>query len=271
MGGWGEVKYEHIHRLTYGGFAVSETLRRAVHTLDVLAHAERDLSIREIAVECGVSKSAVQRILGSLVETGLAVQDSASRRYGLGPRTLVLGTAYQRRIDLRRLALPHMTRLRDATGETVGLSVAVGDELLHIAQVESLSELRRSFEIGRALPLWCGAPSRVLLADLPDERVDEIVHARRPSTVVPAAPPAAGPLLASVRETRERGFGIALGETIAGVNTVAAPVRGADARTVATIAVTGPALRLDAARLEALVPDLLDCTGAVSALLGHRG
>ena len=81
---------------------MSETLRRAVRTLDALARAESDLSIRELADEVEVSKSAVQRLLSSLVETGLAVQDPGSRRYGLGPRTLVLGTAYQRRIDLRR-------------------------------------------------------------------------------------------------------------------------------------------------------------------------
>ena len=72
---------------------MSETLRRAVQTLDALARADSDLSIREIAEATAVSKSAVQRILSSLVETGLAVQDPASRRYGLGPRTLTVAAA----------------------------------------------------------------------------------------------------------------------------------------------------------------------------------
>ena len=135
-----------------------------------------------------MSKSAVQRILSSLVETGLAVQDPASRRYGLGPRTLVLGTAYQKRIDLRSVALPHMTHLRDLTGETVGLSVRVGDELLHIEQVESGSALRRSFEIGRTLPLWCGAPARLFLADLSETEQEEIVRRAPPLRGGPGRP-----------------------------------------------------------------------------------
>ena len=165
----------------------------------------------------------MQRILSSLVETGLAVQDPASRRYGLGPRTLVLGTAYQKRIDLRSVALPHMTHLRDLTGETVGLSVRVGDELLHIEQVESASALRRSFEIGRTLPLWCGAPSRLFLADLPADECEEIVRAP-PSLRRRARPPRRRPseLLAAVEECRAQGLAAAYGETIAGVNTVAA-------------------------------------------------
>ena len=89
--------------------------------------------------------------------------------------------------DLRALAAGPMTTLRDLTGETVGLSVRVGEELLHIDQVESRSELRRTFEIGKALPLWAGAPSRVLLADLPDHEVERIIRAHRPSQVEPVA------------------------------------------------------------------------------------
>lgn len=249
---------------------MSETLRRAVHTLDALARAECDLSIRELAEATEVSKSAVQRILSSLVESGLAVQDPSTRRYGLGPRTLVLGTAYQRRIDLRSVALPHMARLRDLTGETVGLSVRVGDELLHIEQVESGSALRRLFEIGRTLPLWCGAPSRLFLADLPDEEMEALVRRRTSSAVVPDDPPGVDELVASVRECRERGYATAYGETIAGVNTLAAALHGADGRVVATLSVTGPATRLDQEALSLAAPLLLETAATVSALLGHR-
>ena len=249
---------------------MSEALRRAVQTLDVLARADSDLSIRELAEATTVSKSAVQRILSSLVETGLAVQDPSSRRYGLGPRTLVLGTAYQRRIDLRAVALPHMTHLRDVTGETVGLSVRVGDELLHVEQVESGSALRRSFEIGRTLPLWCGAPSRLFLADLPADECEGIVRARRPSAVVPAAPPTAEELLASVERCREQGYATAVGETIPGVSTVAAGLRGPDGHVAATLSVTGPSTRWSRDAIARSVPVLLETAGAVSGLLGFR-
>jgi DNA-binding IclR family transcriptional regulator len=247
---------------------VSESVRRMVGLLDTLARADGDLTVRELAAEVEVSKSAAQRMLSALVDTGLAVQDPGSRRYGLGPLTLVLGTAYQRRIDLRALAAGPMTALRDLTGETVGLSVAVRDELLHIDQVESRSELRRTFEIGKALPLWAGAPSRVLLADLPDEDVERIIRAHRPSQVVPVAPPVPEELIASVRECRRQGWASASEETIPGVSTISAPVRRQDGRTVATISVTGPTNRLDPERVRVLVPDLLRATSAVSRLLG---
>ncbi len=248
---------------------MSESVRRVVGLLDTLARADGDLTVRELAAQVEVSKSAAQRMLSALVDTGLAVQDPGSRRYGLGPLTLVLGTAYQRRIDLRALALAPMTKLCELTGETVGLSVAVNEELLHVEQVESRSQLRRTFEIGKALPLWAGAPSRLLLADLPEAEVERIVRAHRPSQVAPAAPPAAEEFIASVARCRERGWAIALEETIPGVSTIAAPVRRQDARTVATISVTGPSSRLGPERIEAIVPELLRVADEVSRLLGY--
>jgi IclR family acetate operon transcriptional repressor len=248
---------------------MSESVRRVVGLLDTLARADEDLTVRELAAHVDVSKSAAQRMLAALVETGLAVQDPSTRRYGLGPLTLVLGTAYQRRIDLRAIAAGPMTALRDLTGETVGLSVRVGEELLHIDQVESRSELRRTFEIGKALPLWAGAPSRVLLSDLPDEEVERIIRAHRPSQVVPVAPPPAEEFMASVQKCREIGWASAFEETIPGVNTVAAPVRRQDGSIAATISITGPTSRLEPGRVEELVPDLLRVTAEVSRLLGH--
>jgi DNA-binding IclR family transcriptional regulator len=249
---------------------VSESIRRAVLALDVLAGASGDLSVREIAERAEVSKSAVQRVLSALLESGLVVQHASTRRYALGPRTLVLGTAYQSRIDLATLALPHLTRLRDATGETVGLTLPVGEDMMHVAQVESRSALRRSFDIGRPLPLWCGAPGRVFLAELPDADVERIVRERRPAAVVPAAPLPVDELLTAVRECRRRGHAEAFGETIAGVNTVAAGLRGTGGRVVATVSVTGPAVRLDEAALLGAVPLLRDTVAAVGSLLGHR-
>ena len=75
-------------------------LRRAVAVLDHLAADTAPPSVRAIAERTGLSKSAVQRILVELESVDLAVRDPATRRYRLGPRTLALGSAYQRGLSL---------------------------------------------------------------------------------------------------------------------------------------------------------------------------
>ena len=245
-------------------------LRRAVHLLDVLAAADRSASVRTLAEQCGLSKSAVQRLLSDLVDLELAIRDPMTRRYRLGPRALALGIAYQRRLDVRQVALPHMTRLRDAIDETVGISVGLADQLLHVDQVESTQALNARLDIGRPLPLWSGAPARVLLAARPEPEIRRVLAERRHAALVPVNPPATATLLADVEGVREAGYAVALEETIAGVHTMSVPVAGADGKLAAVLSVTAPSIRLPRERMDALLPQLLATAAAVSADLGHR-
>lgn len=247
---------------------MSELLTRAIQVLDVLSRSETDLTIRALADRAGLPKSTVQRLLHGLVDTQMVVQDPDTRRYRLGPRTLALGMAYQRRIDLRAVALPRMTWLRDRSGETVGLSFGVGEEVMHVDQVESTADLRRTFELGRPYPLWSGAPSRLVLAAMPDDEVEAVARKRLPGGVVPANPPGPDELIAAVRRARRDGYAAAFEETIVGVNTLAAPVRGEGGQLLATISVTGPSVRFDRTAMETILPDLLTTARQVTVEVG---
>ncbi|ANW62461.1 hypothetical protein BCA37_01520 [Mycobacterium sp. djl-10] len=243
-------------------------LQRAVRILDALAAGE-PMSIRGLAEATGLSKSAVQRILSDLVATELASQDPATRQYHLGARTLALGMAYQRRVDVRRAALPHMTALRDSTGETVGISVGLSDQVLHVDQVECDSALRAHFDIGRPLPLWSGAPARLLLAARSDDDIRRILAERHGTDVTPINPPSAQALLADIGEVREAGYACAFEETLPGVSTMSVPVFGAGGDLAAVLSVTAPSIRLTPQRVRELLPDVLRSASLISADLGY--
>ncbi|MQA03552.1 MAG: helix-turn-helix domain-containing protein [Streptosporangiales bacterium] len=247
---------------------MSELLRRAVHILDVLRVERAGLTIREVAAEVDLPKSTVQRLLKELVETDMAAQDEVTRKYRLGPRTLALGMAYQRRLDLRSVARPYLTRLRDELGETVGLSVPLGHELMHLDQVECAERLRATFEVGRPLPLWSGAPSRVLMMEMSEDEVRRIAADRSRVDYHPVNAPTPDEVVAGVAATRERGYAMAFEETIAGVSTIAVPLRGHAERVVATLGVTGPSSRFGRSEMESVAPTLVDAAREISAKLG---
>ncbi|MGH3655490.1 MAG: IclR family transcriptional regulator [Micromonosporaceae bacterium] len=247
---------------------MSELLHRAVRVLEVLRTSEDPLSIRQVAEKAGLSKSTVQRLLRELVATDLASQHRITQRYQLGPRTLALGAAYQKRLDVRQLSLAHMTRLRDATGETAGLSVGYGDQLMHIEQVPSGSQLRAIFDIGRPLPLWSGAPSRLLLADRAPEEIRRILAEHGHGDLEPVDPPSPDKLLADIETARESGYAMAIEETLPGVSTMSAAVRDSTGALVATLSLTMPSSRLTADTKQELLRHLLRAADAISAELG---
>ena len=245
-------------------------LRRAVAVLDALAGEPAPPSVRSIAERTGLSKSAVQRILAELEAVDLAARDPETRRYRLGPRTLALGSAYQHGLSLRSAAMGAMTDLAASVKETVGLSVGDADRMIHVEQVEPQRRLTARFHVGRPLPLWFGAPSRVLLAERSDEDILRVAGQRELTDLEPVNPPSPDVLLGQVEEVRRTGHARAFEETIEGVHTLSVPVRGALGVLAAVLSVTAPAERLPATRMDAVLPELTDAAARISLRLGHR-
>ena len=243
-----------------------ESVTKAVRVLQGIAGG--GLGARELAHRMGEPKSTVQRLLQTLEATGMVVQDPDTLGYALGPLTLQLGMVCLRRIDLRREAVPVMRGLRDATGETVGLNVRVGDARMYIEQIESRLQLRAKAELGAPYALHVGSPGRVLLAFLPRAEIDRILAA----TLLPSlgrAPKREADLLALLAEIRSAGYATAFEETIAGLNTIAAPVRDHRGDVAAALSVSGPAGRFGAERMEEVRPLLLDAAEEIGFRLGH--
>ncbi|WP_374455231.1 IclR family transcriptional regulator [Nocardioides sp.] len=246
-------------------------LRRAVAVLDVLAADTAPPSVRTIAEVTGLSKSAVQRLLADLEAVDLAVQDPATRRYRLGPRTLALGSAYQRGLSLHAASIGPMTDLAAEVSETVGLSVGRADRLIHVEQVEPQRRLSARFDVGRPLPLWFGAPARVLLAERSEDEISRVLEDRESTDVVPVNPPAADELRRAVEDVRRTGHARAFEETIEGVHTVSVGVRGAQRELAAVLSVTAPAERLSSRRMDELLPLLQEAAATIAGRLGYRG
>ncbi|BCJ34774.1 IclR family transcriptional regulator [Actinocatenispora thailandica] len=250
---------------------MSESLRRGVELLEALRTADAGLGVRELAARVGLPKSTVARLLKTLDDCQLASQDQATRRYRLGPRTLALGAAYQAGLDLRRIAVGPMRRLRDLTGETVGLSVALGAERMFIEEVQSVSELRTTSELGHPYPIWAGAPGRVLVAGMAAEQRATALADAGPDAWRMATPPSPDGLGALLERIRADGYATASNESVPGVSAVAAPVHDFAGTVVAALSISGPSGRFtDAARHDAL-PELFATARTITAALGGTG
>lgn len=247
---------------------MSEALRKAMLILDALRENEVDLSARELATRVGLPKSTAQRLLQSLEESQMAVQDPVSRKYRLGPRTLTLGMAYRERLNLRNVALPHMRALRNATDETIGLSVAIGHERMFTEEVQSQSELRAHSELGHPYPLWTGAPGRVLLAHLPPVEVEAVLERADESAWRVVEPANKEAFLERLAAIRQRGHDRAFDETIVGVSALAVPVRDAATRLAAALSISGPSARMSSAEMDRILPEAHRAADRISRALG---
>lgn len=242
-----------------------------VRAVDVLmlftSHPGPTLGITEIAVELGISKAVVHRILSSLCDRNMIVADPESRRYSLGPGVLQLASAYRNRLDMRTLARQTLVQLSQATRETATLSVRHEGERTYVDQVTPDREVAMTVSLGQSFPLHAGASSKAFLAFLGDDEIDRYIGRNglpslTESTVVD--PQALRDDLATIRRN---GYAITFGERQSGAASVAAPVRS-DAGVVGVISICGPLERFSE-RAHEFAGTLLEATDSLSERLGY--
>ena len=111
----------------------------------------------------------------NLDAAGLVERNPRNGRYRLGLHIFELGGLVMQQMNLWDEALPFLEGLVRDTGETGHLAVLDGGEAIYIERVEARRALRVPSAIGRGYPAHATNLGKVLLADLPRERVAEIV------------------------------------------------------------------------------------------------
>ena len=215
---------------------------RALRLLEELAR-HGPLGATELANRTGCAKATAFRLARTLQARGFVVQNQDSS-YRLGPRCLLLATGVHTSFDVRREALPAMEALRDATGETVQLTVLEGSDVVYVEQVPSSKAVRSVGTMGQRAPAHTVSGGLSQLALLPFERVRALLPNPLPRPTS-ASIPSFERLEAELKRVRARGFAINRGGFRHDVGGVGTAVIDAHGRAVASINICVPLFRLE--------------------------
>jgi IclR family transcriptional regulator, KDG regulon repressor len=222
------------------------------------------LTLSELSRETGAPKSTLHRVCSMMLERGWIARDASTATLGLGPRTAWLArTAPAAALTNGFHSIA--TRLVARHNETTCLVVLDGLDSLYVAKVETTHPVRLVTSVGSRLPAFASAAGRVLLADLPPERVDAMLADA--SLVTPTGRRLAG--LGEVHRilarTRKLGYGENIDETALGLHCVAVPV-GPAGRVAAALTLCVPSGRMTSEREAEMLPDLLNAARSLAPL-----
>lgn len=251
-----------------GGRSVA-TIDRAIDVLFSFADAPGTLGVTEIANELGLSKAVVHRIVTSLCDRGLVVNDPVSRRYALGPGVLSLASRYLDKLDVRSEALEVMRALSAQTNETATLSVRHGDKRVYVEQVTPKREVKMTVEVAASFPLHAGASSKAFLAWMTDDEVDRYILDNELEPLTNATIVAEAELRSELQRIRQQGFAVSLGERQEGAGSVAAPILSHTNEPIAVISICGPVERFRD-EVASSAAALVEATRELSGRLGAR-
>lgn len=249
------------------------------HALQLLAAFQDhpSLAVRESAELLGVAPSTAHRLLTTMQATGFVVQDPATRRYGAGPALVAVALASLQRIDVGRVARPHLAALAAETRETVSLAVSEGATVRFIDSVEGPDVVRVRSRIGLAVPAHTSAAGKALLAGLGRDELLRLYPTTRLQRRTPRSIGSRTLLLKELEDVRRLGYATSLEESMPGLASVAVGIGDVRGRVIAALAVLVPAERLDPHRTERLVLATRGRAKRIEAELGsahdvpHRG
>jgi DNA-binding IclR family transcriptional regulator len=245
-----------------------QSLQMAFRILDALSASHGPMGLTELATQVGEQKPRVHRHLATLKRVGAVVQDARSGQYGLGGKLFALGEAALDQFDLRWVADPYLTRLRDQTQQTALLSVPANGEPVVLACVEYRDRLAITSRPGNRPPAHCSSQGRIALAFADDEGRKRVLG-RKLTAFTKYSVTDRAAIDERLDAIRKRFYEDAVDEIRMGITAVSAPVfRDAD-ELVGIIGIVGTSAEIGSPP-RSLITTLHRIAGALSAELGCR-
>ena len=221
------------------------------------------MTVSEVAARTELARPTARRLLLTLEQLGYV--RSVDGVYSLTTKVLEIGTAGIAAQGLWDIAQPHMVQLVAYTTESTSMAQLDGGDIVYVARVPVPKIIALSVTIGTRFPATATSMGRVLLADLDEDGLSKVLDTPSRSGIVPRVQHSRPELDEALAEVRAKGWALSDELLSAGIRSIAAPVRGADGRTVAAMNVTVHAAETSIDHLtNQYLPALLDATKAVS-------
>jgi len=234
---------------------------RALEILMAFTATDHQLTASELLKRVDLSRPTLYRLLRTLEHSGFSVSSGDPQRFELGPSVAHLAHVWSSSLDIATLAQPMLRRLWDQTGETVALLVHQGNSRICVAELPSAQPLSFKRGLGYREDVTLGASGRAILAHVPTP--ESYLNKSRETVNVLA-------YLDRLQQIREQGYAISRDELIQGAVAVAVPFFLGNDKVMGSLAVFGPGVRVDQARVSVFVTLLKEEARKLSQALGQR-
>jgi DNA-binding IclR family transcriptional regulator len=247
--------------------------------LRAMAHAGQPMALKDLAREADMPAAKIHPYLVSFARIGLMAQDPESGRYFLGPLALQLGLISLKQANPVQAAAAELPGLVERIGHTVAIAVWGSRGATIVRLEESPAPIHVNMRHGTVFSLAGTATGRLFAAWrdarevkalLEDERRREKSHpAPRVANVPPPRPvPAWRAFERELADVRAHGLARSDGETLPGVNAIAAPVFDHAGRIALAVTAIGPASIFDLDWSGGIACELRACAARISHRIG---
>lgn len=237
-------------------------VERALDILRAFTANDYELTAADLGRRVKLSRPTLYRLLYTLQNQGFITAEGDPQRFRLGPEVARLAHIWQASLDIARTAQPVLQKVWERTRETVALFVPQNEQRLCVAELPCLQPLNFRRGVGYTETILRGASGRAILAymDTSDDELDAMAAAHKMD---------ARAIRKQLDQVRERGYAESEDELLQGAIAVASPYFDGSGKIAGSIAIFGPAVRIDDARRQEMANLIVEAGRELSRLLGY--
>ncbi|GGB39081.1 IclR family transcriptional regulator [Lentibacillus populi] len=247
--------------------SILETGDRLLKLLEHFTEEKPEWGVAELSKELELNKSIIHRMLVTLENRNFLKQNLETKKYSLGVKLFELGMIVSRQMNLLDVSKSTINDLAEKTGETVLLEVVSDQESLCVGIKESKQGLKCTSRLGARVPLYAGAPTKVLMAHLTEAEVDNVIKTGlKKFTENTITDP--DKLKKQLKAIRKKGYSVTYGELDLGSLAISFPVRNYKGEVAASISLVGPEFRMEE-KLDQYIRFCKEAANSISKELGY--
>lgn len=211
--------------------------------------------IQELSTHLNLAPSTIHKHLSTLERLGYVRKEG--NEYQLGMRFLTIGGHIRNSKMGYRLAIELVSRLVNEADERAQFVVENGGRGFYLHTEINQHAVQIDRHMGKRRHLHASASGKAILANLPEDRVKEILDRWGMPAETPVTITDREELYKELEEIRATGVAFNDGESIEGLRAVGAPVTTPQDTVLGAFSVSAPAHRLKGERYEKELPDLI--------------
>jgi len=233
------------------------SLEKWVRTIEHLSQNSHGLNLSELSRLMGSPSSTIHHILWTLLPYDYIYQDAETKKYSLGFKFLSISQGMIENLDIRKLASKHLYKLRQRCKRgNINLYILRNRRMVCIEKLEAPEGLSLSYYVGFTGDPHQSAAGKVLLSELPSEKIKAIYPNRKLPSSTRNTITDRDKLLKELAKVRNLGYAVDNEESIEGLRCVAAPIR-AGGKIIASLSINGLSFYMTMERINLEMKELV--------------
>jgi DNA-binding IclR family transcriptional regulator len=251
-----------------------KSLKKSLDILNLFLSQNTELTLGEISKLSGLNSSTASRIVAVLVKYNYLKHRERKGKYSLGPIYLYFSRIFNSRTAVKRIIIPHLTKLSQQLNEPCVFAFENGIQGFFPERISDPSLQNKLLIVapseGRSIPLHCTSIGKIFLANVSEKDLQKYFKSNSLERYTPKTITDVNKMNDQLIEIKQKGVAFDKEEFELGVCGIAAKLVDSEGELIGAIGITSPSIRLNRANIKKITPLVKNCAMEISRELGFQ-